>query len=206
MAARKNKQVKVRKKPQAPGRKSRLWVRDTLNIVAGLLLGGLGVWLFQEYLESRETREVARRYLNVVHELQPQLKPLIEQYLELTEGKEDGVLPEVDLDTDRPVCSLNPFSGVLREACALPPETAAALLDLAQNLQRAEMLRKLLQQEAQDPGGLVRTLSNQLLQTVYDESRGLNNLIYQLRERAAREPPPEEAPAGPAGEDPNPSP
>jgi len=186
MAARKNTGGKPRKKTQAPSRKNRLWVRDGLNLLAGLLLGALGLWLFEEYQENRAARAVARKYLPVVLEIQPELQPLSERYLELTQGQEGGAVPDVRLDADRPVCSLDPLRGVVREACALPPETASALLEFARNLHKAEMLRKLLQEYQRDPGGLSRTLSNQLLVTVHDESRDSNTLCWKLRESAGK--------------------
>lgn len=204
MAARKNKAARTRKKAPAPARKSRLWVRDTLNILAGLLVGGMGVWLFQEYRDNRAARGVARKYLPVVQEIQPQLKPLADRYLALTQGREGEALPDAALDADRPVCSVDALRGVLQEACALPPDTASALLEFARNLQKADLLRKLLQQQEQDPDGFARALSNQLLLTVYDESRASNNLFWKLRDRAGRDALPEEEGTEEKGPEPSP--
>jgi hypothetical protein len=54
------------------------------------------------------------------------------------------------------------------------------------NLQKAEILRKLLEQQKQDPDGLSRILSNQLLLTVYDESRDADSLFWKLKEKAGK--------------------
>ncbi len=186
MAARKNKGGKSRKKTQAPARKSRLWLRDMLNILGGLLVGSMGVWLFQEFQENRAARAVARKYVKAVRETMPHLKPMAEQYLALSQGREGESLPEVELDAARPVCSLDPFRGLLYEVCDLPPDAVPPLLEFVRNLQKAEILRKLLEQQQQNPAELSRILSSQILVTVYDESRDAPNLFWKLKESAGR--------------------
>jgi len=70
--------------------------------------------------------------------------------------------------------------------CALPREAAVELLEFSRNLQKAEGLRKLLEQERLDPAGLSRTLEGQLLLTVYDESRRAPDLLWKLKESAGK--------------------
>jgi len=189
MASRKNKGGRSRGKTQAPSRKSRLWLRDLLNILGGLVLGVLGIWLFQQYQANRAAKAVARQYVDAVSATLDHLKPLAEQYVALSEGKQEGEpLPEAELDVRQPLCSLEPFRNVLREACALPPDIVPLLLEFARNLQKAEMLRKLLEQEQLDPTALPRTMSGQLLLTVYEESRSAPNLLWKLKERAGKIP------------------
>ncbi len=190
MASRKNKVGKQKKKVQAPSRKPRLWVRDLLNLAGGVLLGALVLWLVLEYRESRTAKAAARTYVEAVSGTMGQLKPFADQYLELTQGREEegDPLAEAEVDAARPVCSLEPFRNVFRDVCALPPDIVSPLLEFARNLQKAEMLRKLLEQQQQDPEAIARTLSGQLLQTVYEESRNAQPLLWKLKERAGKMP------------------
>jgi len=189
MASRKNKAGKHQKKPQAPSRKPRLWLRDLLNLVGGALVGALVLWLVLEYQESRAAKAAARIYAEAVSETVGQLRPLADQYLELTQGRDEGeALAEAEVDAARPVGSLEPFRNVFRDACALPPDIVPPLLEFARNLHKAEMLRKLLEQQQEDPEAMSRTLAGQLLQTVYEESRNAQPLLWKLKERAGKMP------------------
>lgn len=190
MSSRKNKALKQKKKTQAPSRKPRLWVRDLGNLLGGLLLGALGFWLVQEYQDSRAGKNAARKYVEAVSETVAELKPAADQYVELTQGREDegDVLAEAELDAGRPLCSLEPFRDLYRDACALPRDIVPPLLEFARNLQKAEMLRKILEQQQRDPEALSRTLAGQLLQAAFEESRSAQNLLWKLKERAGKMP------------------
>ena len=61
MAASKGKRRRTKKNTQ--GRKSRLWLRDLLNILGGLLAGALGFWIVQGVLGSRTAGEASQRVL-----------------------------------------------------------------------------------------------------------------------------------------------
>jgi hypothetical protein len=201
MAGRKQR-GKSGKKTSRPSKKPPIWLRDLLNLLAGLLVGSLCVWLFQEYRENRAARVGARQYVEAVRETQPLLTPMADRYLALAGQPQGEGDPNQSLDVTHPVCSLDPYRDLLQEVCALPRETAALLLEFSRNLQKAEVLRKLLEQERQDPAGLSRTLEGQLLLTVYDESRRAPELLWKLRVSAGKKAEKKEDKAVPESEGP----
>ena len=186
MAAGKKKKGKAKGKPQ--GKKSRLWVRDLLNLVGGLLVGSIGLWLVLAYLDNRETDKAKEKYLVVIDDARTQLNPLAEKYLSLTEGNKEGnkegdidVSEGKELDISQPVFSLESVKALTPEVCALPEEAIPSFLEFYQNLQKAELLRKLLKEQQEGPAEFAQTLENQFLRSVYEDSRLASGLYWKLK-------------------------
>jgi hypothetical protein len=179
MAARKNKKSKSKKK--TPAKKMPLWLRDILNILGGGLVGILGFWLIQEYMENRDAKQTAQKYGTVIRESLPHLKPMAEQYLALSGEGSDKTVALENLDLSRPIYPLDPFRGLPDEVCSLSPEVVPSVLAFARNLQKAELLRKILEQLEADPGQLSQTLSSQLLRTVSEEEKLGTDLIWKMK-------------------------
>jgi len=204
MAARKNRRSKSKKQPVA--KKSPLWLRDLLNIAGGLLVGSLGLWLVQEYLENREADRIALKYGTAVLESLPLLRPAAELSL-AGAGDETGPAdPAETLERTRALPSPDPFRGLPHEVCSLAPESVPAILAFVQEMQKAELLRKILEQQQTAAAQVPGTLSRELLRSVSAEAQLGSELVWKLKipaeEDTSAPPPAEDASEAPAEEEP----
>lgn len=186
MGARKAKKGKAGKKTQ-PSKKMPLWLRDLLNIVGGLLVGIVGFWLVQGYLEGRVARKASDKYLQGVQESAELIKPFAEKYLSVTEKKQKDSSPLEGLDLSGPVGSLETFRNVQKDFPALSPRTVAHLWEFSRNLYEAEILRKLIKEQKENPDQISILLSREFLRSLYEDSRLAPKLLWELKNPGSEE-------------------
>jgi len=183
MAAQKNKGGKAGKKPQ--GRKARLWVRDGLNILAGLLIGGLGVFLVSEYLQGREARQASAQAMRVFEESAPLLKSVAERYLAVEENRQEASRPLEGLELGRPLCSPEAMKSLQGEFRVLPPDALTLLWDYYLNLHDAELFRKLLREQQDDPDRVAEMMTRGFLQAAHENHLLLPKVRWELKGTSA---------------------
>ena len=186
MGARKAKKGKTGKKAKQK-KKMPLWVRDLLNIAGGLIVGVVGFWVIQGYLESRETREASAKYLKEVQDYTELLKPFAEQYLAVVEGRQETSSPLQGLDISKSVGSMRTFRNVQKDFPVLPPRTVAQLWEFSRNLHEAELLRKLIEEQQENPDQISVVLAREFLRSLYDDSRLAPKLVWSLKNPRSEE-------------------
>jgi hypothetical protein len=178
MAANKGKKGKTKKNTQ--GRKSRLWLRDLLNILGGLLAGAAGFWIVQEVLADREAGDASRRYRTVVERDLPVLKQASEEYEALAEGGEAVPAPLKGLDMTGSLYRLDAYGEVHEDLPGLDAEARPLLLSLYMNLREAEILRKLIVEQQEHPEEMSQILTREFLRTLHDGARLVPRLLWAL--------------------------
>ena len=178
MAANKAKKGKTRKSPTS--RKSRLWLRDLLNILAGLLVGSVGLWIVQGYLDGRTAKEVAQRVRSVVEGDLPALKQTSEGYEAFLESKEDvsGALRDVELT--EALYGLDAYRKVPDDLACLDANVRPLLLTFYLNLRDAELFRKLIIEQREYPEQMSQILTREFLRTLHEGTQIAPRLIWAL--------------------------
>ena len=184
MAAQKNRGGKAGRK--LPARKSRLWLRDGLNILGGLLVGGLVVWLGQQFLGGKGVRKASDQTLRVVEDTVPRLKPFAERYLAVEEKREEAADPLAGLDLSQPLCAPEAVDVLQGEFRSLPPEAMPLVWDFTLKLHDAEVLRKLLREQQDNPDKLAGILSRGFLSLLYENSQLLPKIRWELKGAGAK--------------------
>mgnify|MGYP001825519720 CR=1 FL=1 len=178
MAANKGKKGKAKKNAQ--GRKSRLWLRDLLNILGGLLAGALGFWIVQEVLADRTAGDASQRYRAVIQEDLSVLKQASEEYEALVENEED--VPEVlqGVDITGALYRLDAYKTVHDDLPGLEAEARPLLLSFYLNLRDAELLRKLIVEQRENPQEMSQILTREFLRTLHEGTQLVPRLLWVL--------------------------
>ena len=178
MAANKGKKGKTKKNTQ--GRKSRLWLRDLLNILGGLLAGSLGFWIVQEVLADRTAGDASQRYRTVIQEDLPVLKQASEEYEALVENEED--VPEAlqGVDITGALFRLDAYKTVHDDLPDLDVEARPLLLSFYLNLRDAEILRKLIVEQREHPQEMSQILTREFLRTLHEGAQLVPRLLWAL--------------------------
>lgn len=178
MAANKGKKGKTKK--NAPGRKSRLWLRDLLNILGGLLAGALGLWIVQEVLADRTSGDASQRYRTLIQEDLPVLKQASEEYEALIENEEN--VPEAlqGVDITGALYSLDAYKTVHDDLPDLDAEAGPLLLSFYLNLRDAEILRKLIVEQREHPQEMSQILNREFLRTLHEGTQLVPRLLWTL--------------------------
>lgn len=178
MAASKGKRRKTKKNTQ--GRKSRLWLRDLLNILGGLLAGVLGFWVVQEVLAGRTTEDASQRYRTVIQGDLPVLKQASDEYEALVENEED--VPEAlqGVDITGALYELDAYKTVHDDLPGLDAEARPLLLSFYLNLRDAELLRKLIVEQRAHPQEMSQVLTREFLRTLHDGAQLVPRLLWAL--------------------------
>jgi len=178
MAANKGKKGKTRK--STPSRKSRLWLRDLLNIAGGLLVGSLGLWIVQGYLESQTAKEVSQRVRSVVQGDLPTLKQTSEGYEAILENKEDVSEALRGVDITRALYGLDAYKEVPEDLPCLDADARPLLLAFYLNLRDAELLRKLIIEQREHPEQMSQILAREFLRTLHEGTQLAPRLLWAL--------------------------
>jgi len=178
MAANKAKKGKTRK--STTSRKSRLWLRDLLNILGGLLVGSVGLWIVQGYLDSRTAKEASQRVRSMVEGDLPTLKQASEGYEAILESKEDvsGALRDVDIT--EALYGLDAYKKVPEDLACLGADVRPLLLAFYLNLRDAELLRKLIIEQREYPEQMSQILTREFLRTLHEGTQLAPRLIWAL--------------------------
>jgi hypothetical protein len=178
MAASKGKKGRAKKNTQ--GRKSRLWLRDLLNILGGLLVGALGFWFVQEALADRKAGDASQRYRAVIQEDLPVLKRASEEYEALVENEED--VPEAlqGEDITKALYRLDAYKTVHDDLPGLDAEAGPLLLSFYLNLRDAELLRKLVVEQREHPQEMSQILTREFLRTLHEGTQLVPRLLRVL--------------------------
>ena len=178
MAASKGKKGRTKKNTQ--GRKSRLWLRDLLNILGGLLAGVLGFWIVQEVRVSRTTEDASQRYRTVIQEDLPVLKQASEEYEALVENEEN--VPEAlhGVDITGALYRLDAYKTVHDDLPGLDAEARPLLLSFYLNLRDAELLRKLIVEQREHPQEMSQILTREFLRTLHEGTQLVPRLLWAL--------------------------
>jgi hypothetical protein len=179
MAANKGKKGRTRK--STTSRKSRLWLRDLLNIVGGLLVGSFGLWIVQGYLEGRTAKEVSQRVRGVVQGDLPTLKQTSEGYEAILESKEDDVSEALrGVELDGPLYGLDAYKRVPEDLPYLDTDERPLLLGFYLNLRDAELLRKLIIEQREHPEQMSQILAREFLRTLHEGTQLAPRLLWAL--------------------------
>jgi hypothetical protein len=175
-----NKGKKGKRKKNAQGRKSRLWLRDLLNILGGLLTGVIGFWIVQEVLAGRTTENASQRYRTVIQEDLPVLKQVSEGYEALVENEED--VPEAlqGVDISGALYELDAYKTVHDDLPGLDAEARPLLLSFYLNLRDAELLRKLIVEQKEHPQEMSQILTREFLRTLHEGTQLVPRLLWAL--------------------------
>jgi hypothetical protein len=178
MATSKGKKGKAKK--STPSRKSRLWLRDLLNILGGLLAGAFGFWIVQEVLISKTRGEVSQRYRTVIQEDLPALKKASDRYEALLEGEGDVSEAMEGLDVSGALFGLDAYQTVPEDLADLDAKARPVLLTLYLNLRDAELLRKLLIEQREHPEQMPQILSREFLRALHEGTRLIPRILWAL--------------------------
>lgn len=181
---------KGRAKKNTSNRKSRLWLRDLLNLLGGLLVGAVGFWLVQEFLEGRSGGDASEKYRNAIQEDLPFLKHASEDYEALVEGQGEG--PELlkGLDMTGALYGLDAYRGVHQDLSSLHVEARPLLLAFYLNLRDAELLRKLIVEQREHPEEMSQILTREFLRTLHEGRQLVPRLLLALGEKEEPRPGP----------------
>jgi hypothetical protein len=168
MAASKGKKGKKKKNTQ--GRKSRLWLRDLLNILGGLLVGALGFWIVQEVLADRTAQDASQRYRTVIQEDLPVLEQASEDVPEVLQG----------VDITVALYRLDAYKTVPDDLPGLEVEARPLLLSFYLNLRDAELLRKLIIEQREHPQEMSQILTREFLRTLDEGTQLVPRLLWAL--------------------------
>jgi hypothetical protein len=178
MAANKGKRGKAKK--STPSRKSRLWLRDLLNIVGGLLVGSCGLWIVQSYLDTRTAREVRERYGSAIQADLPVLREASEGYEALNENKQDASQALHGLDISGALYSIDAYKGIQEDFPDLDTEARPLLLAFYLSLRDAELLRKLIIEQREHPDEMPRILAREFLRALHEGTQLAPRLLWAL--------------------------
>jgi hypothetical protein len=178
MAANKAKKGRTRK--GTPHRKSRLWLRDLLNIVGGLLVGSFGLWVVQGYLESRTGKEVSQRVRSAVQGDLPTLKQTSEGYEAVLESKEDASVALRGVDITGALYGLDAYKKIPEDLPCLDGDARPLLLAFYLNLRDAELLRKLIIEQREHPEQLSQILAREFLRNLHEGTQLAPRLLWAL--------------------------
>jgi len=178
MAANKGRKGKARK--GTPSRKSRLWLRDLLNILGGLLAGAFGFWIVHEYLVSRTAKEVSQRYESVIRGDLSALKRTSERYEDLSEQQEDPSQALEGVDVNATLYSLDAYQGILEDFPDLDATVRPLLLAFYLSLRDAELLRKLVVEQREHPDQMPWILAREFLRTNHEGAQLVPRLLAVL--------------------------
>jgi len=178
MAANKGKKGRTRK--STPSRKSRLWLRDLLNIVGGLLVGSFGLWIVQGYLEGRTAKEVSQRVRSVVQGDLPILKQTSEGYETIQEREEDVLEALQGVELNGALYGLDAYKKVPEDLPYLHTDARPLLLDFYLNLRDAELLRKLIIEQRAHPEQISQILAREFLRTLHEGTQLAPRLLWAL--------------------------
>ena len=178
MAADKGKKGKAKKNSQ--GRKSRIWIRDLLNILGGLLAGAAGFWIVQEVLTARTTEDASQRYRTAIQEALPALKQASEEYEALVENGED--VPEAlrGVDITGALYGLDAYKKVHDDLPGLEAEARPLLLSFYLNLRDGELMRKLIVEQREHPEEMSQILTREFLRTLHEGTLLVPRLLWAL--------------------------
>jgi hypothetical protein len=178
MAASKGKKGKAKKNKQS--RKSRLWLRDLLNILGGLTVGAVGLWIVQEVLATRKAGDTSQRYRTVIQEDLPVLKQASGEYEALVESEGDvsDVLRGVDITGA--LYRLDSYKTVHDDLPGLNEEVRPLLLSFYLSLRDAELLRKLVVEQREHPEEMSQILAREFLRTLHEGAQLVPRLLWAL--------------------------
>jgi len=178
MASSKGKKGKKKKNTQ--GRKSRLWLRDLLNILGGLLVGAFGFWIVQELLADRTARDASQRYRTVIQEDLPVLEQASEEYEALAQNEEDVLEVPQGVDITVPLYRLDAYKTVPDDLPCLDAEARPLLLSFYLNLRDVELLRKLIVEQREHPQEMPQILTREFLRTLDEGTQLVPRLRWAL--------------------------
>jgi hypothetical protein len=175
-----SKAKKGKTKKNTTSRKSRLWLRDLLNILGGLLVGAFGFWMVQEFLESRTKGDASQRYRAAIRQDLPLLRQASEEYEALMETKEDVQEALQGEDLTGALYRLEAYRTVHEDLPDLDAEARPLLLAHYLHLRDAELLRKLLVEQREHPQEMYQILSREFLRTLHEGSQLVPRLLWAL--------------------------
>ena len=178
MAANKGKKGKAKK--GTPSRKSRLWLRDLLNITGGLLVGSCGLWIVQGYLETRTTKEVSQRYETVIRGDLPVLKEASAGYEALNGNEQDASQALQGVDITGALYSLDAYTRIQMDSPDLDAEAQPLLLAFYLSLRDAELLRKMIIEQREHPEQMQQILAREFLRALHEGAQLAPRLLWAL--------------------------
>jgi hypothetical protein len=178
MAANKGRKRKTGK--GAPGRKSRLWLRDLLNLLGGLLVGALGLWIVQEFLEGRAAGEASGRYRGAIEQDMPKLKLASQRYEALSEQSEAFPQSLEGLEAAGALYRIDAYEAIERDVQYLKAEVRPLLLGFSHRLREAELLRKLIIDQREHPEQMPQILAREFLKALDEGARLAPRLLQSL--------------------------
>ncbi len=180
MAAKKNKKKKVRKKEQEP--KSRLWLRDLVSISLGFVFAVIVIYLPIACMDRKDAQKVLQQYSEIVNEDSSGFNDFAERYLSTTENNKDFLTALEGVDISRPVWPMDTYNALNKDLHKLKPHVISSVLDYYQNLRDAEMLRRCIVEQQNNPQEIEKILIREFLRTLYEGSQLIPSLLYELEE------------------------
>ncbi len=178
MAANKGKKGKPRK--GTPGRKPRLWLRDLLNLLGGFLVGALGLWIVQGFLEGRAAGEISGRYRRAIQQDMPKLKLASLRYEALSEQRDAALQPLEGLEAPGALYGIEAYEAVERDLPHLKAKARPLLLGFSHRLREAELLRKLIIDQREHPEQMPQILAREFLKALDEGARLAPRLLQSL--------------------------
>jgi len=163
-----------------------LWMRDLLNILGGLVLGALGAWILQNYLDGREAKAVCIRFAEDVERAVPSLKPFVGRSLSLSEGRTQEAEVLQGMDIDRPAHPLDVYRNLMVDLPALHKRGLVNLIRFYENMDRAELYRKLLLEQQEHPEQMPAILSREFLRALEEGSEMAPRVLLEIRPRGKK--------------------
>jgi len=154
-----------------------------LNILGGLTVGIVGFWAIQSYMQGKEMKQASQKVLTIVEKKAiPVLKPFEEKY-DGIKGDGNAVTEVVQgIDTSKPICPVGLFADYREYLPDLYPRTIVIFADLMENLQQAELLRKLLDEQQKNPELIHEMIERELLRSLYEGYRLSNRIVWNIKE------------------------
>jgi hypothetical protein len=166
MATKKGKKGRTPKK--SGNRKSRLWLRDLLNILGGLLVGALGVWILQGYLQGRAEAGVGQRYRMAIQQDLPILEKASDGYEAMAANEKEGAGAIQDVDVSAALYGIDVYERIDEDLPNLDADARSLLLAFYINLRDAELLRKLIVEQREHPEEMSEILTREFLRTLHE--------------------------------------
>jgi len=178
MAANKRKKAKAKK--STPSRKSRLWLRDLLNILGGLLVGSCGLWIVQGYLDTRTSKEACERYARVIQGDLPVLKKASGGYEALSDSEQDASKALQGVDITGALYRVDAYKRIQEDFPGLDSEVRSLLLAFYLGLRDAELLRKMIIEQREHPDEMPEILAREFLRTLHEGAQLAPRLLWAL--------------------------